>query len=154
MEFLLHMQSLSEGDCEAWERAIFLNAMPAEVRTVLSNSNAPNNKRLAMEAGQIMEQHLLSKSTGAAYGIEAPHTHEWDAPVPDAPAANAITGRRGPGPRQGNAPRKGTRADTKLCLAHFRFGPQAYSCLGGQCPMRTIPLARRPQAQGNGPAGR
>ena len=107
-----------------------------------------------MEAGQIMEQHLLSKTTGAAYGIEVPPTNEWDAPATEALAVDAITGRRGPGPWQGNAPRKGTRADTKLCLAHFKFGAQAYSCPGGQCPMRSIPLARRPQGQGNGPAGR
>ena len=53
MQFYLHMRSLSAGDNDAWERAIFLNAMPAEVRTVLSNSNAPNTKRLAIEAGQV-----------------------------------------------------------------------------------------------------
>ena len=37
IEFLLHMRSLSGADNEAWERAIFLNAMPPEVRTVLAN---------------------------------------------------------------------------------------------------------------------
>ena len=98
MEFLLHMRSLSQGDNDAWEKAIFLNAMPLEVRTVLSNSIAPNNKRLAAEAGQILEQHLLSKANAAAYGIQLPPPppSEWDAalPAPEALAVDTITGRR------------------------------------------------------------
>ena len=52
---LMHMRNLSGGDIETWERAILLNAFPPEVRTVLSNSNAANNKRLAQEANQILE---------------------------------------------------------------------------------------------------
>ena len=67
VQFLLHMRSLAGNDPEACERAIFLNAMPAEVRTVLANSTAPNNKRLSVEAGHVLEQHLLSqRSRGGA----------------------------------------------------------------------------------------
>ena len=86
MEFLLHMRSLSGADNKAWEKSIFLNAMPPEVRTVLSNSKAPNNKRLVTEAGQIMEQYLLSRSNAtaaAAYAFQFPQPSatEWNLPA-------------------------------------------------------------------------
>ena len=44
MDFLMYMRSLSGSDYETWEKAILLNAMPVEVRTVLSISDAANNK--------------------------------------------------------------------------------------------------------------
>ena len=107
-----------------------------------------------------MEQHLLSKANATAYGIQEPPPppSEWDAPATlptsEAPAVDAITGRRDGRPRRDNATRKGTRAETRLCIPHFRYGAQAFSCQGGQCLMGNTPLARRQQAQGNGPAGR
>ena len=157
MEFLLHMRSLSGGDNEAWERAIFLNSMPAEVRTVLANSNAPNNKRLATEARRVLEQHRRNKATASTYEVRVPQD---PAPAEEPAEVNATdySGGRRREP-QGLAPRQGNRADTKLCIPHYRFGAQAFSCHGGQCPMRDTPLARRPRArgpraQGNGTASR
>ena len=176
MQFLLHMRSLAGGDPEAWERAIFLNAMPPEVRTVLANSNAPNTKRLAVEAGHILEQHMLSKrNRPGTYSVQAPPAPEvapalpvlddhaplpqhYPPPLPGAQASvNAVSGardrrppRRNTGQRQG----QGARTEFKLCFAHARYGTQAFSCQGGSCPMQGVPLAPHPQAQGNGRAGR
>ena len=162
MEFLLHMRSLSGGDNEAWERAIFLNAMPPEVRTVLANSNAPNNKRLATEARRVLEQHRRNKSQATAYEVRVRPASDEDGASGIEPA-DYSGGRRRQEPREVNAtdysggrrrepqglqPRQGNRADTKLCIPHYRFGAQAFTCHGGQCPMRDTPLARRPRARG------
>ena len=186
MEFFLHMRSLSAGDNDSWERAIFLNAMPPEVRTVLSNSNAPNNKRLAIETGQVWEQHRLSRANAAAAGTyaiqvppQAPAQYtpqpfyppiQYQAPVPQhpqlhyqpplpqhpqpqyPPAIEAVAGRRDRRPRNGQ--RQTARVDNRLCTPHLRYGTQAFHCHGGPCPMRTTPLAPRPQAPGNGRASR
>ena len=162
MQFYLHMRSLSAGDNDAWERAIFLNAMPAEVRTVISNSNAPNTKRFAIKAGQVWEQHRLSKSNTAAagaYAVQAPTPEalQYQPPVPALAqyllAVEAVSSRGG-GRFRRVGQQQGSRPDTRLCTPHFRYGAQALSCHGGQCPMRSTPLAVRPQAQGNGTAGR
>ena len=184
MEFFLHMRSLSAGDNDAWERAIFLNAMPPEVRTVLSNSNAPNNKRLAIEAGQVWEQHRLSRANAAAagaYAVQAPlqvapQYQQFQNPFPAQlhppaghpqvqhqppvqnpppvqyqPAVEAVSSRGG---RRNRNQRQGSRPDARLCIPHFRYGSQAFTCHGAPCPMRSTPLAPRPQAPGNGRAGR
>ena len=152
--------------------------MPPEVRTVLANSNAPNNKRLAVEAGQILEQHLLSRrNRPGAYAVQAPHqqVHDLDhtpqgqeylPPLPQhfqppllgaQASVDAISGgrdRRPPRRNTGQKQGQGARSDFKLCFPHARYGPQAFSCQGGNCPMQGVPLAPRPQTQGNGRAGR
>ena len=46
-EFLMYMHSLHQNSIETWERATLLNALLPQVRAILSNSNATNNKRLA-----------------------------------------------------------------------------------------------------------
>ena len=160
-DFLMRVRALSGSEYEAVERAILLNALPPEVRTVLANSKAANNKRLAMEANQILEQHLISNArSGAIYELEEPAREEVHA------VTSFRTARGGPRPqrRQALPPRQQQQPQQRqdqgrLCHNHFKFGDRAYVCRGGDCPMRFEPLAVRPvgsqaRASGNGRAGR
>ena len=142
---------------------------------MLANSSAPNNKRLSIEAGHILEQHLLSKRNRAgAYAVQVPphqaHTGDhipqgleypplpqhFPPPLEEAHASvDAISGGRDRRPPcRSTGPKQGAKAEFKLCYPHSRYGTQAFSCQGGTCPMQGVPLAPRPQAQGNGRAGR
>ena len=72
------------------ECAILLNALPAPVRTILSNSKAANNKQLFLEANQVLEEHLIANAkAGAAYEVK-------EEPLED---VNAMSGVR-PAQRQ------------------------------------------------------
>ena len=94
-DFLMRVRALSGSEYEAVERAILLNALPPEVRTVLASSKAANNKRLAMEANQILEQHLIATArSGAVYEVEEPYQEEIQ--------IQAVTSHRGA--RSGHRP--------------------------------------------------
>ena len=121
---------------------------------MLSNSKAPNNKRLAQEANQILEQHVISTATsGAVFELEDPD--------------EVLAIRANPKPHRAPQQQRQLRqqqqqpARPRLCANHFRFGDRAYTCHGGDCPSRHEPLAPRPtgnsappRASGNGRAGR
>lgn len=163
-DFLMRIRSLSGEEYEAVEKAILLNALPAPVRTILSNSKAANNKRLALEANQVLEQHLISNTrAGAIYEIDEEEEAEINAASAGRPRRESRDFQSQP-QQGGQMARRGT-----VCKNHYRFGLQAYSCRGGDCPMRHEPLARpqrgsssssssysssRGPASGNGRAGR
>ena len=151
------------------ERAILLNALPPEVRTVLANSKAANNKRLAMEANQILEQHLLANArAGAVYELEEPEEEIHAVSAFRSARGGTRHQRRQPLPprhqqqqqqQQQPYPRQQQQGQGRLCNNHFRFGDRAYACRGGDCPMQFEPLMSKPvgsqgRASGNGRAGR
>ena len=128
-DFLMKVRALSGSEYEAVERVILLNALPSAVRTVLSNSKAANNKRLALEANQILEQHMLfTASAGAVYSLD---DH------PDEVLAIRTNARGGRDPQP--------QARARLCA---RFGDCTYTCHGGDCPRRFEPLLPRPAGSG------
>ena len=154
-EFLMYMHSLHQNSIETWERATLLNALPPQVRAILSNSNAANNKRLAQEANSIMEENLLSDAGVRAISRQDDY----------APAVKAVSGRRYPNDcqefrrrpdyQEDRYDRNDRRPKPKRCYNHSQFGTRAYSCKGGDCDMRDVPLARPPlQAPRNARAGR
>ena len=67
----MHIRHLSGGSYETLERAIFLNQLPALVRTALANSTAASNEALAKEAGTFMREYKLSTSRSSAPHISA-----------------------------------------------------------------------------------
>ena len=159
-DFLMRVRALSGSEYEAVERAILLNALPPEVRTVLANSKAANNKRLAMEANQILEQHLIANArAGAVY-----HLQEEEVPEEVSAVSGFRTGRSGnrPQPRQQHPPprpQQSQQSRGRLCQNHRRFGDRAHTYHGGDCPRRFEPIMSRPVgsqsgASGNGRAGR
>ena len=154
-DFLTKIRSLSGEEYEAVERAILLNALPAPVRTILSNSKAANNKRLALEANQVLEQHLIaSAKAGAAYEVQEEPFQDVDAISGARPSQRQFHQvRQQPQQQQQPQPQQSSRRGL-LCRNHFRYGIRAYNCSGGQCPMRNEPLASAPRTSGNGRAGR
>ena len=56
----MHIRHLSGGSYETLERAIFLNQLPAPVRTALANLTAASSEALAKEAGTFMREFLGS----------------------------------------------------------------------------------------------
>ena len=129
-DFLTKIRSLSGEEYEAVERAILLNALPAPVRTILSNSKAAKNKRLSLEANQVLEQHLIANSRANA-------TYEVQEEIPE--DVNAMSGARPAQPQfqprqQQFHPRQQPQQSSQrglLCRNHFRYGIRAYSCGGG-----------------------
>ena len=150
-DFLMRVRALSGCEYEAVERAILLNALPPEVRTVLANSKAANNKRLALEANQVLEQHLIANArSGAVHEVA-------DSALDDEVNAVSSYRNRGSGPRQDRRQplpaRQHQQVQGRLCQNHARFGDRAYVCRGGDCPRRFEPLMPRPSKAGNGPSG-
>ena len=145
------------------ERAILLNALSPAVRTVLANSKVANNKRLAMEANQILEQHIIANArAGAVYELEDPVHEEVHAVSTFSARGPPRQERRQPLPArqpQQQPHHRQQQTQGRLCHNHARFGDRAYVCRGGDCPRRFEPLASRPVgsqagASGNGRAGR
>ena len=66
INLLMHIRHLAGNSYEALERAMFLNQLPAPVRTALANSAAASNKELAREAGKILREFKLAKSRSSA----------------------------------------------------------------------------------------
>ena len=154
-EFLMHMRSLHQNSIETWEKATLLNALPPHVRAILSNSNAANNKRLAQEANAIMEENDL-----ADVNIRSMSRQQDYAPAVEAVSARRYQddrqeSRRRPEHQEERYSRNDRGPKPKRCYTHNKFGSRAFTCKGGDCDMRDVPLARPPpQAPGNARAGR
>ena len=130
---------------------------------MLANSKAANNKRLAMEANQILEQHLIANArSGAVYELEEPAEEVHAVSTFHTARGGHRPQRRQPLPprhqQQQQPQQRQQQGQGRLCNNHFRFGDRAYLCRGGNCPMQYEPLALRPVgsqsgASGNGQAG-
>ena len=156
-EFLMHMRSLHGNSIETWERATLLNALPPQVRAILSNSNAANNKRLAQEANSIMEENGLSRVTAGVRSIDFGDDQDHYTAV-EAVASRPQDRRRRDfsddrSDRRDRGEGQQRKQKQRLCYNHSKFGNRAYSCKGGDCGMRDAPLSH-PPAAGNGRAGR
>ena len=134
----MYMQSLSGGDIQTWERAILLNALPSEVRTVLSNSNAANNKWLAQEANGILEQHSLARPRALVQAVHALRIRHHPS-IPFPVAERTLVSRT-------KDPHHALRVDPS--------SPDASATLTSATGLMPIPLASKPRGLGNGPAGR
>ena len=153
INLLMHIRHLSGSSYEALERAIFLNQLPAPVRTALANSTAANNATLAREAGKILRGHKLAESSTAAPHVSEVAVEEVPAQLPTAvsavmPSSSFATAARGREPRAAQAPMH----RPFVCFPHAKYGPKAFTCKSSRCAMRNQ-VSPRP-AQGNGNAGR
>ena len=122
----MRVKALSGSEYEAVERAILLNALPPAVRTVLVNSKAANKKQLAMEANQILEQHLLSNAhAGAVYELEDQASEEVHAVsgFRTGRSGNRTQSRQLPPPR----PQQHQQGRGRLGQNHRRFGDRVYT---------------------------
>ena len=139
---LMYVRDLSGPSRDAFERAVVINRLPSSVRTTLSTSNAASNEEWALEANQVMESFLLARpgcTPASVMAMENMEPPQHSAP-PAAAAVAAVASKSGP-------------PDATLCFYHAKFGVKAYSCKSNRCPMRGQ-VQRRPQASGNGRAGR
>ena len=58
---MMRIRNLSGSSYDAMERAMFLNQLPAEVRTSLASSKAISNDELVSEADAVMEEFKIAK---------------------------------------------------------------------------------------------
>ena len=151
---MMHVTNLAGNNFAALLRAMFLNRMPQEVRTILSSSTATTNVDFAKEANVVLAEYLLacnlspatnsiaSLSTKSASPFPEPETTVTEVAAvqrqPRPPPVAVMQGQRAPPP-----------AVPYLCYVHARYGQQAYSCRSTSCPMRN--QVRR--APGNFKAG-
>ena len=141
---LMHITNLSGSSYVAMERAIFLNRLPAEVRTILSSSQAVTNSDLAKEANTVLAEFLLAKKQKSYIAaVSAVET------VPEASVSAVRPARPSAGPPRQNS------GVPFLCYVHARYGQQAVSCRSARCPMRhLIQRQSTPRASGNAGPGR
>ena len=142
---LMHITNLSGSSYVAMERAIFLNRLPSEVRTILSSSQAVTNTDLAKEANVVLAEFLLAKKQKASAAVSS-----VSSPPPDVPEVAAIYPNR----QTSSQPPRSNTGVPFLCYVHARYGQQAFSCRSPKCPMRH--LVKRPPtpASGNARPGR
>ena len=160
---LLHIETLSGDNLAAFQRSILLNRLPNSIRTVLSTSSL-SNADLAKEADQMMETFLLARPGCTPSSIMAmenmmqiPHPYAASSPAYATPAptypqhAPPLVPQSAVPP--GIAAVQRQKQSPFLCFFHAKFGAKAYNCKSAQCPMHGQ-TQRRPQASGNGRAGR
>ena len=145
INLLMHIRHLAGNSYEALERAMFLNQLPAPVRTALANSTAATNEELAREAGKILREFKLAKSRSSE-----PHVTEVRSdPEPSTEVSAAFAPQRNA--RQ-PLPPSSTSVRPYICYPHSKYGTKAFACKSSKCAMRGQ-VAPRP-VQGNGNAGR
>ena len=151
---MMHVSNLAGNDIAALIRAMFLNRMPQEVRTVLSSSTAANNKDFAKEANGVLAEYLLARNlspaTNSISSLSRPVIVRDDVGMEEGDIAAVYRPRQQPHSTPFRGPRPAAPAVPFLCYVHARYGQQAYSCRSASCPMRN--QVKRPP--GNSKAGR
>ena len=151
---MMHVSNLAGNDIAALERAMFLNRMPQEVRTVLSSSTAANNTDFAKEANGVLAEYLLARNlspaTNSISSLSKPAVAGPDLGSEEGDVAAVYRPRQQPSSAPMRGPRPPAPSVPFLCYVHARYGQQAYSCRSASCPMRN--QVRRPP--GNSKAGR
>ena len=138
---MMHVTNLAGNSIEALERAMFLNRLSQEMRTVLSSSPATTNADFAKEANMVLTEYLLARNLSSATNSILSISPEIKPPTEIA----MVQQTRSPGPKQGPPP----PAVPFLCYVHAQYGQQAYSCRFTRCPMRNQIQHRPPSASGN-----
>jgi hypothetical protein len=125
---------------------LFLQRLPRELRILLARADHKDPKALAEEADNLWGMHMTPSEQLAAVSIADVPEGELAAvrAAADAGRGRGSRGRRGRGgqrqPTESQASKE-ARAAAGLCIKHWRFGEQAFSC---------TPPCSWP---GNGPAG-
>jgi hypothetical protein len=123
-----------------------LQRLPRELRILLARADHKDPKALAEEADNLWGMHMTLSEQLAAVSIADVPEGELAAvrAAADAGRGQGSRGRRGRGgqrqPTESQASKE-ARAAAGLCIKHWRFGEQAFSC---------TPPCSWP---GNGPAG-
>ena len=108
---LRHIRSLN-SDPNTLLRAVFLNQMPLNIRTILASSPEKELEALAEQADKMVEVNRFSNSMES--NISATYV----------PSSN--TSNKGPDEKR------------KLCFFHSRFGKRARKCVLDSCPMKQM----------------
>jgi hypothetical protein len=131
---LRQIRSLN-SDAETLRRALFLQQLPMEVRSVLAGLNIDNLDDLAKAADRIVEARQISQDSAVfAVSSSASRTSHDDRRRPQLDASG----------------------DSRICFYHSTYGPRAHKCQPGclfASLTRSKPTSTRSNA-GNGQAGR
>ena len=114
---MMHVSNLAGNSIAALERAMFLNRMPKEVRTVLSSSTAVSNADFAKEANGVLAEYLLARNLTTATNSISSLTYRRPSPAPasDEPQVAAVHRPAGA------APPRNPRAPHIAFLAIYRL---------------------------------